>query len=116
MGFHKAVFWAVGPLLYSIYVNDFSLYIKEHNAKTIMYADDTVVMLAAHLDENITASINSVFKNTSIYCNKNKLKLNVAKTHLIQFHTSRLVESARLHLIQLEDANNRLISRMLSSI
>ena len=67
----------VGPLMYIIYVNDIISSIK--SCKYYLYADDTVIYTSGNLDlctQRITEDL-SLFK---LWCNRNKLTLNVKKT------------------------------------
>ena len=77
----------LGPLLFSIYINDFwrSLVFGE----AIMFADDTTIIF---IDENIDSLIPKVNKDLSSasdWLAENKLSLNVEKTKLMRFDLSR---------------------------
>ena len=78
---------ALGPLLYSIYANDMSLYADD--ACIVQYADDTQVLVSGR-PGNFGALIGSMERNLSLLSNwfgKNGMKINAKKTQLIAFGT-----------------------------
>lgn len=75
----------LGPLLFSIYVNDFPNSLSEGNS--IMFADDTNIFVSGNNYEKLFECANSQFKNISYWLNANKLFLNVSKTKHIVFRT-----------------------------
>ena len=67
----------LGPLLFSIYVNDLP---NASNFETRLFADDTALLLS---DENLIAlnnKVNSELLKVETWLNANKLTLNYAKT------------------------------------
>ena len=78
----------LGPLLFIIYMND--LYNVSKFIFSILYADDTCVLLnGKHLDELIVL-INKELKLLFTWQQANKLSLNGQKTYYIIFHRARI--------------------------
>ena len=50
----------LGPLLFLVYINGLPLHIKE--AKLVLYADDTNILLTDNNDDNLLAKLSSVTK------------------------------------------------------
>ena len=57
---------------------------------TILYADDTSVLLNGNNYSNLIELLNSELENLSIWLKCNKLTLNVQKTYYMVFHRSRI--------------------------
>ena len=78
----------LGPLLFIIYMND--LYNVSKFLFSILYADDTCVLLnGKHLDELIVL-INKELNLLFTWLQANKLSLNGQKTYNIIFHRARI--------------------------
>ena len=78
----------LGPVLFICSMNDIGnisdfLY-------TILYADDTSVLLNGNNYSNLIKLLNSELENLSIWLKSNKLTLNVQKTYYMVFHRSRI--------------------------
>lgn len=74
----------LGPLLFIIYINDLPFSLK-NLAQPILFADDTSIIISTSNPEEFRSNINSVFKETMRWFNKNLLTLNCDKTHFLQF-------------------------------
>jgi hypothetical protein len=78
----------LGPLLFLIYINDFSLSLNKI-ASSILFADDTrIVMSNSNLDE-FNNNINLVMKETVGWFQNNFLTLNCNKSNFLQFLTKK---------------------------
>ena len=78
----------LGPLLFNIYIND--IYNVSEFLFTILYADDTCVLLnGKHLDDLII-QINRELELLFTWLQANKLSLNRQKTYYILFHRARI--------------------------
>ena len=79
----------LGPLLFSIFFNDFSDYIQE--AKVLMYADDTVIYLACkdiiQLESKLTNEMECI--NKYLYENELVINLKKGKTETMLFTTAK---------------------------
>ena len=72
----------LSPLLYNIFINDFSNYMK---IPSIIYADDTIVLLSANDIFSLQNQLTYYFQKLLHYYTSNKLLLNTDKTQLILF-------------------------------
>ena len=88
---------ALGPLLYSIYANDLSLYVQD--ATIVQYADDTQVLVSGRPGD-IGALITSMEQNLALlsqwFC-KNGLLVNAQKNsaHCFRFTSKSAAASSR---------------------
>ena len=77
----------LGPLLFLIYVNDFSSRITK--GKTIMFADDTNLFFSENCFERVFQVANAELKSVNNWLTANKLSLNINKTDYMVFRTPR---------------------------
>ena len=76
----------LGPLLYLIYINDFSLTISKI-ANPILFADDTSIIISNTSPEEFKSNVSWVLIETINWFQSNLLTLNCNKTHFLQFLT-----------------------------
>jgi ribonuclease P/MRP protein subunit RPP40 len=77
---------ALGPLLFSMYVNDISSCI---NVPFILYADD-VILYADGTDCNmILSQLENYFANLCLWCEQNEMRANFDKTKFMIFHKEK---------------------------
>jgi hypothetical protein len=74
----------IGPLLYIIYANDLHYLTKQ--LISIMYADDTTIIVKNKCINNLISDSNRHMKSILDWCNFNKLSLNSKKTKVIIFN------------------------------
>ena len=77
----------LGPLLFLIYINDLHAAIKyseEHH-----FADDTNLLNVNSCVKSINKQVNYDLKNLSDWLKANKISLNVGKTELVLFTSSK---------------------------
>ena len=77
----------LGPLLFLIYINDLPLTINKL-ASTILFADDTSIIISNTNPEEFKYSINSVMTELNNWFQSNLLTLNYDKTNF-QFLTTK---------------------------
>ena len=77
----------LGPLLFSLYINDLPKYVNEGNIT--MYADDTAISICASTPEELYIKIGYVCEAMSAWCQRNRLILNEKKTKYINFNFRR---------------------------
>ena len=71
----------LGPLCYILYVNDLITNVmNKTNAKIIMYADDTVLLVEDNVASVATEHMQRVLDSVSVWCQANKLTVNTKKT------------------------------------
>ena len=71
----------LGPLLFIIFTND--IFNVSELLFTVLYADDTCVLLGGKDLENIISCLNNELKNISTWLKANKLSLNVKKLTIL---------------------------------
>ena len=81
----------LGPLLFLIYINDFSTTIRTL-ANPILFADDTSVIISNLNPIGFKSNINAVLTITNNWFHSNLLRLNYDKTHFLQFLTKNQSE------------------------
>ena len=74
----------LGPLLFLVYINDLPLHIKE--AKLVLYADDTNILVTGNNEDDLLAKLSSVTKQLEGWFFNNDLIVNTTKTVAMSFH------------------------------
>ena len=93
----------LGPLLFIIYMND--LFNISNFLFTILYADDTCVLLGGKSLENRITLMNQELHLLYICLQSNKLTLNYQKTYYMIFHRARLKLQSTTIDLQMGDCN-----------
>ena len=78
----------LGPLLFIFYMNDICSVSKL--LFTLLYADDTCVLLSGKDLNDLIAVLNVELISLSVWLKSNKLSLNTQKTFFMVFHRARL--------------------------
>ena len=78
----------LGPLLFIIYMND--IYSVTDLLYTILYADDTSVLLNCKNINELMDIINNEIQKLYIWLRANELTLNIDKTNYMIFHRARI--------------------------
>ena len=86
----------LGPLLFLIYINDLPLNILE--AKLILYADDTSVLITDRSQEVLQSKLSSVMKQLESWFSNNDLIVNSTKTVAMSFHLCHLKPTFKPHI------------------
>ena len=87
----------MGPLLFIIYMNDICNVSKF--LYTILYADDTCVLLNGKYLNNLIQSMNTELDLLSTWLKSNKLSLNTHKTFFQLFHRARMKTNNSVNII-----------------
>jgi hypothetical protein len=82
----------LGRLLFLIYINDFPLSINKL-ASSILFADDTSIIISNTNLEEVKNSINSVIIEITDWLQSNLLTRNCNKTSVLQFSTKKIRKS-----------------------
>jgi len=80
----------LGPLLFNVYVNDFPRIINKIS-HTILFADDTNILVSSSDINELNSKLNSVLCCISKWFKNNQLVLNLNKTHVVKFSSSKLL-------------------------
>ena len=99
----------LGPLLFTIFVNDFNSAIADY-CKTFMYADDIYILITGkkHYEDVFQAKINFVLKEISVWVSVNRLTINVKKTKALGFN----IKGSAAFNIRLDGTNIQLQDNM----
>jgi hypothetical protein len=79
----------LGPLLFLIYINDFSSIIISKTANPVLFVDNTSIIMSHTDPEEFKNNINMLFIETINRFQSNFLTLNCYKTHFLQFLTKK---------------------------
>lgn len=77
----------LGPLLFIMYINDLP-HTCEHT-QSILYADDTVIFTSDPNIDNINSKLTSDLQLLNNWLKRNHLTINIKKTEIMYFHSSR---------------------------
>ncbi len=86
----------LGPLLFIIYVNDFSRASKL--LFSILFADDTSVFIEGHTYNDTIRMLNNELEHIFIWLSSNKLTLNIEKTHYMVFHRAKIKDRLSINV------------------
>ena len=85
----------LGPLCFILYVNYLIDCITQNTqAKVIMYADDTVLLVKNEIPSAATELMQKVIDNVSEWCQVNKMTVNAKKTHMLVLRNKDCLEEA----------------------
>ena len=98
----------MGPLLFIIYMKDICNVSKF--LYTILYADDTCVLLNGKDLNNLIQSMNTELDLLSTWLKSNKLSLNTHKTFFQLFHRARMKTNNSVNIIVDKCVLNKVIS------
>ena len=97
----------LGPLCFILYVNDLiSSIVQNTQAKIIMYADDTVLLVENDIPSLATKYMQKVLDEVSLWCQTNKMTVNAKKTkHMLILRSKDSLEEAELLTINFDGAS-----------
>ena len=78
----------LGPLLFILYINDFSK--ASYLLFTKLFADDTSVFIEGTSYNNIINDMNRELEKVDKWLKSNKLTVNIKKTQYMLFHRTRI--------------------------
>ena len=97
--------FVLGPLLFSIYINDLPRTINKY-AESVLYADDTSIIIANTNVHEYKHNIKLSMHEINNWIVKNLLTVNYNKTYFLQFFTKKQKEVT----LQIVTANSLLIN------
>jgi hypothetical protein len=78
----------LGPLLLNVYINYFPCIISKVS-DIILFADDTNILIFSNNFTELNSKLNAVLHCISKWFQHNQLVLNLNKTHLVKFASSK---------------------------
>ena len=75
----------LGPILFSIYVNDF---FNTYDSAPVLYADDTCIKVEAETTNDLELLLNQAIEKASNWMKANKLTINAAKSNIMIINSS----------------------------
>lgn len=99
----------LGPLLFSVYVNDLHALLSRPQVSVICYADDTTLLITGKTSEEIEKISVTTLSTLLAWTQRNSLVINVDKTTAVLFRPkNKLAASPKVYLgrgiIQVEDS------------
>ena len=96
---------ALGPLLFTVFANDMSLYAE--GAKVMQYADDTQVIVSGKKSElpALISKMENSLASLEIWFRANALKVNASKTELIAFGNRQNLRTLQNFEVAFRDTN-----------
>ena len=82
---------------------------------SILFADDTTVLLEGKEDEGLIMAINIELHKVSTWLDANKLSINTKKTHFMVFHRSR-IKTNNVNVIMQQNIIERVNSTKFSGL
>ena len=79
----------LGPLLFLIYINDLGLFLDNEALPSILYADDTNILMSNMFIEELFKKANVALEKVNDWLLANKLSISTDKTKFMLFHTSQ---------------------------
>jgi exonuclease III len=77
----------IGPLLFLIYINDLPSVIDSTNTNTLLYADDTSIIITDSNIDTIRTQLTILLKDINLWFQNNLMLLNLEKTQYLEFRT-----------------------------
>ena len=79
----------LGPILFILLTNDFPNEMLSQHTNTIMYADDTTLLISKKTANEHSINIKRAMNTAIEYCKKNDLAINPSKTTQMHFSTKK---------------------------
>ena len=96
---------SLGPLLFLIYINN--IINSSQKLSFRLFADDTNILASSDDPTELESNMNMEFKNVKLWCDANKLSINLKKTHFMLIKSAQKRLSIPFHIaITDHDDNN----------
>ena len=82
----------LGPLLFSIYINDLPLNISQSHVHCSLFADDTTLDVSSTKSSIITSSLQKALDDICNWCKENSMVLNPSKTECMLITTRQKLQ------------------------
>ena len=92
----------LGPLLFLIYINDFSTCIT--SSDFVLYADDTILLCSSPNPLNSQQLLQSDLTSIADWCERNKLTVNIKKTKSMVFGSRNKIKQSLPPSFKLKDS------------
>jgi len=86
----------LGPLLFSIYINDLPLVLKI--CKCIMYADDVILYFSGKTKAEVEEKIQADFNAIAEWADLNGMEISLSKTKTMLFCPPRMAKPEKLRI------------------
>ena len=86
----------LGPTLFSAFINDLPSILPTDF--TVLFADDTTIYILSENISSIQSSLQLCLDLANLWLQRNRLKINAAKTKSMLIHSSKKVMKSSLHL------------------
>ena len=94
----------LGPLLFSLYVNDLPCHVNKNQAKICLYADDTVIFARSEEVCQVARVLTEEMRKVAQWLYKNKLTLNVKKTKVMLFgSTVKIAQNTEAFAVKIQN-------------
>lgn len=84
----------LGPVIFSLFINDLALSIN--SGTLVLYADDSTIIVSGKTMDELESNLNKVCDEFSMWCNRNRLIINSAKTVAMQFYNRRCTNDMQI--------------------
>ena len=76
----------LGPLLFTLYINDLPDYCVNQNVTLSIFADDTSLLISGTDERDLKTNVNNTICNIMSWFNENQLIINKNKSIVVRFH------------------------------
>jgi hypothetical protein len=95
---------SLGPLLFLIYIND--IINSSQKLSFRLFADYTNILASSDDPTELESNMNMEFKNVKLWCDANKLSINLKKTHFMLIKSAQKRLSIPFHIVITDHDDN----------
>ena len=82
----------LGPLLFTLYINDMPSYVEYENLLSVLFADDTTFSITADNTQELETKGNQIMEKAYKWFLLNELNLNASKTRIICYNSEPVIK------------------------